>query len=88
MKYRDKHVGSISTGTLHADPIKTVLGHVNVNTGVLNAVLTLRHKDASGAIIAVIDAGSKSSHTYEIIAPEGVYFDLAAGAADVTVSYA
>lgn len=77
-----------STGNLACAPSggHAFLGTVNVNTGAASATFSIYDgTSASGTLIAVIDASSKSSHYYGVRCPNGIFCVLAAGNADVTV---
>lgn len=61
---------------------------VNVNTGAANATLTVHDgTSASGVVVAIIDASTKSSHFYGFECKNGIFCVLAVGNADVTVGY-
>ena len=66
----------------------STLWTVNVNTGAAGAVLTIyRGTDATGTVIAVIDASTKSSHTYGVLCDEGIFVEQTVGAADITIGH-
>lgn len=59
-----------------------------MNTGASGATFTVYDgTDANGVVICVIDASTKSSHAYGVIAAKGLFAVLASGNADVTVGF-
>lgn len=65
-----------------------ILWTVNVNTGAPSATFTVYDgTSASGDVVAIIDASTKSSHAYMRLCHQGIFCVLAGGNADVTVGY-
>lgn len=67
----------------------TTIWTVNVNTGASGAILTIYNgTSASGDLVATVDASAVVSLAYGVYCPEGIFIELAGGAADITIGYA
>jgi len=88
MKIRHKHVNSVSSGLIVGANGSCELWTVNINNGASGAVLTIYDGiSTAGDVVAMIDASSKSSHSYLAYCNKGLFFDLATANADVTICY-
>ena len=84
-----RRISTVTTDTIGGVGSGVKLVAVNVTTGTATAVITLRHKDASGTIISVIDASAKGSYWYGgVNCPDGIHIAQTVAAADATISYA
>lgn len=81
------HVNTVSTGQVAG--AHTQLMAVNVNTGAASAVLTLYNGTSTSApVVAVINCAAVVCFQYEgCRCPAGLFYGLAGGTADVTISY-
>lgn len=84
--FRKFHISATGSALILAN--QGNVAAVNVNTGASSAVLTLYDGlDNTGNVAAVIDASSSCSKVYLVHFHTGIYYTLAGGNADITISY-
>ena len=89
VKFNYAHIAAAGNLSVAPDNGGAVLGAVNINTGAANATFTIYDgTSASGTVVAVLDASTKTCHFFGVNCPNGIFCVLAVGNADVTVSYA
>lgn len=79
-----------ATGNLPVAPAggAAELWTVNVNAGAAAATLSIYDGiDATGTKIATVDATTKSSQTFGVRCPNGIFAVLAGGNADCTIGH-
>jgi hypothetical protein len=91
--FRKHYISGTGSGVVSADGVSATgngntLAVVNVNSAAAGAVLTLYDGvDNTGSVVAVIDCSALSSKVYLCHFKTAIYYVLAGGNADITISY-
>lgn len=82
------HLSTVANVKAGGTDSNTTLKKVNINKGTATAVVTVYDgQSTAGAVVAVIDAATKSLHDFNVRCKNGIFVDQTVAAADVTVSY-
>jgi hypothetical protein len=87
--YRRSTIRTVSSKIVAPANVGATILIANVYTGAAGAILKIYEgTDATGELIATIDASSKSSHAILQEMSSGIFVDLSVAAADCAITYA